>query len=173
MTYTSVRLPVHYVCLKLADAAKLLGNIGDRQRSSYLIMCVCGVHFQVGKLEDLIPRAQRARFLELLDRNAVALQVWNKFHSLQPQEDKNNKKDLGYVKSIGSQAEIGGDNRGIGQNELTALMAVPQMIALRQGLQIHSSLPRQPWLDSCTPGELGPQTRDLLQFLHPLRVPDR
>ena len=23
-----------------------LGNIGDQQRSSYLIMCECGVHFQ-------------------------------------------------------------------------------------------------------------------------------
>ena len=49
MTYTSVRLPVHYVCLKLADAAMLLGNIGDQQRSSYLITCVRGVHFQYSR----------------------------------------------------------------------------------------------------------------------------
>ena len=36
------RLPGHYICLKLADAAML---IGEHRRST----CECGVHFQYSK----------------------------------------------------------------------------------------------------------------------------
>ena len=44
------RLPVHYVLSEVfANAAMLIGNIGDQQRSSFLIMCECSVHIQYSR----------------------------------------------------------------------------------------------------------------------------